>query len=139
MQPTHCTSDMPWAEKRVGPERIKGAYAWRRLLNLKTTIVFGSDAPVESIDPRLGIYAAVTRKDLAGMPRGGWYPDQRLTVDETLRGFSFNATSVVGADPERGDFVVFDRDLRKISVGKIPKARVLKVFVGGVQRYPPRG
>jgi predicted amidohydrolase YtcJ len=76
MQPTHCTSDMPWAPARLGPERLRGAYAWRSLRDTGVVIPGGSDAPVESVAPLLGIYAAVTRQDVHGEPAGGWQPEQ---------------------------------------------------------------
>ena len=84
MQPTHATSDMPWAEKRLGPERIKGAYAWRSLMTSNATIAAGSDAPVESIEPLLGLYASVTRQDIHGKPPAGWFPEQSMTIPEAL-------------------------------------------------------
>jgi predicted amidohydrolase YtcJ len=84
MQPTHATSDMPWAEARLGPERIVGAYAWRSIAKAGGFIVAGSDFPVEDVAPLGGVFAAVTRTDAKGQPAGGWYPDQRLTLDEAL-------------------------------------------------------
>ncbi|MEO8012037.1 MAG: amidohydrolase, partial [Dokdonella sp.] len=86
MQPTHATSDMNMAEDRVGRTRIAGAYAWRRFLDLGTRIAAGSDFPVEPANPFFGLHAAVTRQDHAGKPPGGWYPDQRMTMTEALRG-----------------------------------------------------
>ena len=77
---------MPWAEARVGEGRLAGTYAWRRVLEAGGRLALGSDFPVESADPRLGLFAAVTRQDLAGEPAGGWLPDQRLTREEALRG-----------------------------------------------------
>ena len=88
IQPTHATSDMPWAEKRVGKKRIQGAYAWRSLLTSSATITAGSDAPVEDISPILGLYAAVFRQDLFGEPEGGWYSAQKLSAKEALEAFS---------------------------------------------------
>jgi len=84
MQPTHATSDMYWAEDRVGPERIKGAYAWRTVLNSGARIALGSDFPVEDVNPFFGIYAAVTRQDQKGWPAGGWHPQERVTIDQAL-------------------------------------------------------
>src|SRR6185503_11365485 len=75
MQPTHATSDMPWAEARVGPVRVKGAYAWRTMLQAGARLSSGSDAPVEDVAPLGGIWAAVTRQDRDGNPPGGWRPD----------------------------------------------------------------
>ncbi len=119
MQPTHATSDMPWAEARLGPERIKGAYAWRRVLPAGGLIVAGSDFPVEETAPRFGLYAAVTRQDPAGQPAGGWYPDQRMTLDEAVYAFTA-APAIAGfVEQHRGwvvpgmvaDLTVFDRPL----------------------------
>src|SRR5690606_31759091 len=91
MQPTHATSDMPWAEARVGAERIAGAYAWRRFAEAGVPLALGSDFPVESPDPRLGLHAAVTRQDRSAHPPGGWMPEQRLTIAEALHGFTAGA------------------------------------------------
>lgn len=96
MQPTHATSDMPWAEARLGPERIRGAYAWRTLLNTGATLVFGSDAPVEGESPWFGIHAAVTRTGAAGTPAGGWRPAERVTLEEALAAFSIRPDEVLG-------------------------------------------
>src|SRR5215471_7518769 len=88
MQPTHCTSDMGWAEKRVGPDRIKGAYAWRSLLSTGVHLPLSSDFPGETLNPFYGIYAAVTRQNTSGNPPGGWYPAETLTLGEALRGYT---------------------------------------------------
>ncbi len=119
MQPTHATSDMPWAEARLGPERIKGAYAWRSVLSAGGLIVAGSDFPVEEVSPMFGLYAAVTRQDPKGSPAGGWYPAQRMTLDEAI--FAFTAAPAVAGfvDEHRGrlvpgfvaDVTVFERAL----------------------------
>jgi len=93
MQPTHATSDMPWAEARLGPERIKGAYAWRTMLDHHIPLIGGSDFPVEEVGPLLGIYAAVTRQDATGNPPGGWRPDQRMTFDEAIAAFTRDAAA----------------------------------------------
>lgn len=119
MQPTHATSDMPWAEQRIGPERIKGAYAWRTIMNSGATIVAGSDFPVEGVSPLLGIYAAVTRQDAKGQPPGGWYPDQKMTLDEAIAAFTVAPAYAAFAENERGrvkvgmagDLTIFDRSL----------------------------
>ncbi len=119
MQPTHATSDMPWAEARLGPERIHGAYAWRRVLDTGGRIVGGSDFPVEKVSPLLGIYAAVTRQDTHGNPRGGWYPEQRMTLEEAVRAFSAEPAYAAFVEDHRGrlapgyeaDVTVFDREL----------------------------
>ncbi len=82
------TSDMPWAEARLGPERVKGSYAWRSFLDIGCIVPCGSDFPVEEIYPLRGIYAGVTRTDLAGNPPGGWRPEQKMTREEVIKGFT---------------------------------------------------
>lgn len=119
MQPTHATSDMRWAEARVGKQRILGAYAWRTMLDKKIPLAAGSDFPVEEVRPILGIYAAVTRQDAEGKPEGGWYPAQKLTLDEAIAGFTTGAAYAEGAEATRGmiavgrpaDLTVFDKPL----------------------------
>ena len=119
MQPTHATSDMPWAEKRVGPQRILGAYAWRAMLDKRIPLAAGSDFPVEDVPPLLGIYAAVTRQDATGHPPGGWYPAQKLTLDEAIAAFTSGAAYAEGVQATRGmvavgraaDLTIFDRPL----------------------------
>ncbi|MDC0743788.1 amidohydrolase [Polyangium mundeleinium] len=88
MQPTHATSDMPWAPARLGPDRLRGAYAWRSLLDSGARLVFGSDFPVEEPSPLLGLWAAVSRQDPSGAPPGGFLPEQRITLDEALAAFT---------------------------------------------------
>ncbi|NOZ56891.1 MAG: amidohydrolase [Calditrichaeota bacterium] len=139
MQPTHATSDMPWAEDRLGPDRIRGAYAWRSLLDTGVRIPGGSDSPVESANPLLGIYAAVTRQDLSGNPPGGWYPEQRVTLHEALRMFTVDAAYAAFQEHELGslspgkkaDLTVLDRDLASVPPSEIPRARVVATVVGG--------
>ncbi len=119
MQPTHATSDMPWAEQRVGAKRIAGAYAWRTMLDRKIPLAAGSDFPVEDVAPLLGIYAAVTRQDAKGNPAGGWYPSQKLTLDEAIAAFTSGAAYAEGHETTRGmiavgraaDLTIFDRAL----------------------------
>ncbi len=119
MQPTHATSDMRWAEARIGKQRILGAYAWRTMLDKKIPLAAGSDFPVEDVPPILGIYAAVTRQDADGKPEGGWYPAQKLTLDEAIHAFTAGAAYAEGAEATRGtiavgraaDITIFDRAL----------------------------
>ena len=85
MQASHQTSDMRWAEARVGPQRIRGAYAWRSLLNTGVVIPNGSDFPVEEVNPLISFHSAVTRQDATGWPEGGWYPEQVMTREEALK------------------------------------------------------
>ena len=139
MQPTHCTSDMYWAENRVGPKRILGAYAWRKFMENGTVICNGSDAPVESNDPLWGIYAAVTRQDQKGFPPGGWYPDQKMNVMEAIKGFTIHAAYAsfdekIKGSIEKGklaDMVILDKDLTAIDPQEILKTSVLMTIVGG--------
>lgn len=119
MQPTHATSDMPWAHVRVGEARLRGAYAWRSILESGAALAFGSDFPVESVNPLLGLYAAVTRQDADGNPPGGWFPEQRLTLEEALRAFtsgaayaSFDENDAGRIEPGlRADLTVLDHDI----------------------------
>jgi len=137
MQPTHGTSDMPWAEKRVGRTRIAGAYAWHRFLDAGVHLAFGSDFPVELSDPRLGLFAAITRTDLHGQPPGGWLPEQRLTVEQTLRAFTSGAAYAAFEEDWRGelrpgqaaDLTVFDGPLD--TPEHIVKRKVLMTIVAG--------
>jgi len=101
MQPTHATSDMPWAQARLGPERITWAYRWRTLKEAGAKLAFGSDAPVEDVAPHLGLWAATTRTDRSGEPQGGWQPDQVLTQEEALDAFTVGAASAL---PTPSDF-----------------------------------
>jgi predicted amidohydrolase YtcJ len=139
MQPTHATSDMRWAEKRVGAERVKGAYAWRTMLDKGVPLAFGSDSPVESIKPAWGLYAAVARQDHEGSPEGGWRPEQKLTVDEALRAFSLGAAYAVAHDEELGalkpgfrlDLSIFDIDARGDAKAWLRAKPVATVVDGG--------
>jgi predicted amidohydrolase YtcJ len=139
MQPTHATSDMYWAEDRLGPERIKGAYAWRSFLDQGSRVPCGSDFPVERPNPFLGIYAAVTRQDLEGNPPGGWYPEQKMTIEEAVRGFTADAAYAGFAEASLGrlqpgmlaDMIVLDRDIFTIPPREIPGTQVIYTMVGG--------
>ncbi len=143
MQPTHCTSDMPWAGDRLGPERVRGAYVWHSLRMTGVVIPCGSDAPVESVSPLLGIYAAVTRQDTHGQPAAGWSPEERLTRSEALRGFTIwpafaSFTENILGTLEVGkwaDLVVLDRDVMQVPAAEIPATRVVTTVVGGALVY----
>jgi hypothetical protein len=97
---------MPWAEARIGAARITGAYAWRTMLDHRVPLAFGSDFPVEDVGPLLGVYAAVTRQDASGKPDGGWHPEQKLTLDEALAGFTSGAAFAEFAEGRRGTIAV---------------------------------
>ena len=139
MQPTHATSDMPWAETRLGPERIRGAYAWRSFLESGARLALGSDFPVEQVSPLLGFYAAVTRQDADGQPPEGWYPEQVLTREEALRGFTLGAAYAGFMEDEvgsleagkRADFVVLSRDIMRVPEADILRAEVVATYLAG--------
>ncbi|MEA2560476.1 MAG: hypothetical protein QOH06_1980 [Acidobacteriota bacterium] len=143
MQPTHATSDMAWADERLGDGRLERAYAWRKVLDFGGKLALGSDFPVESADPRLGLYAAVTRQDLAGQPAGGWLPGERLTREEALRGFTLDAAWSLFLEKEvgslevgkRADLVVFARDVMAVPEAEIPKVEVDYTLVDGKVMY----
>lgn len=143
MQPTHATSDGPWATDRLGPERVKGAYAWRSLLDRKTIIAGGSDAPVEDINPLWGIYAAITRQDHQGKPEDGWHPEQLVTRNEALRMFTVDATYAAFREKELGsirtgklaDFVVLPENLLTCDPKKLIDMKVRYTITGGKIRY----
>ncbi|HEY0064278.1 MAG TPA: amidohydrolase [Telluria sp.] len=139
MQPTHATSDMNMAEQRVGPQRIKGAYAWRTFLKQGSRIACGSDFPVESPNPFFGIHAAVTRQDAAGAPAAGWYANEAMTLTEALRCFTLDAAWAAHQEKSLGtlekgkwaDFVILDRDMFTIPVTELHKVGVLETWVAG--------
>ena len=139
MQPTHATSDMDWAERRVGPERIRGAYAWRSVLNAGGRLALGSDFPVESVNPFLGIHAAVNRTDVDGQPAGGWYPAERLTLAEAIRGFTLDAAWAAFQEGSRGtiepgrlaDFTIVEGDFFSTPPSQLHATKVRAMVVGG--------
>lgn len=145
MQPTHLTSDMPWALARLGPERVRRAYAWRRFHSLGVIVPFGSDFPVESVDPRRGIHAAVTTRSLAGGDE--LRPEQKLSREQALRGFTLHAAQAMFAERDLGtievgkiaDLTVFDRDLRTCPEAEILTAKVLLTVIAGQVVYDGRG
>ncbi|HET9776997.1 MAG TPA: amidohydrolase [Gemmatimonadaceae bacterium] len=143
MQATHQTSDMRWAESRVGPQRIRGAYAWRSLLNTGVIIPNGTDFPVEEVNPLLTFHAAVTRQDPTNWPAGGWYPEQKMTRQEALQSMTiwpayagFQESVLGSLTPGKyADFVVLDRDIMTVPDTEILAARVLSTWVGGKRVY----
>lgn len=139
MQPTHATSDMRWAEQRLGAARLEGAYAWQRLRQAGAPLAFGSDFPVEPVNPFFGIHAAVTRQDREGEPPGGWLPDQRVTVEVALAGFTIEAAKAAFVEDEvgsltvgkRADFLVLDRDPLEVPADQLHAIRVLVTALDG--------
>ena len=139
MQPTHATSDMAWAGDRLGPERVKGAYAWQTLIKLGVHLASGSDFPVELANPLDGFYAAITRQDKQGHPAGGWFPDQRLTREEALRSFTLEGAYAAFEEATKGsleagklaDFVMLSADIMAIPAPEILRTHVTLTVVGG--------
>jgi len=146
MQPTHATSDMRWAEARLGPERVKGAYAWRTVLNSGARLALGSDFPVEAVNPWFGIYSAVTRQNQNGQPPGGWYPDQKLTLAEAIRGFTSDAAYAAFEESSRGtiepgklaDFTVVEGNPFTTPPADLYKMKTRYTIVGGEIVYRAR-
>jgi len=143
MQGSHQTSDMYWAVDRLGPARIRGAYAWRSLLATGVVIPNGSDFPVESPNPLLSFAAFVSRQDAAGWPAGGWYPEQRTTREEALLSMTmwpayaaFMEGEVGSLTPgKRADLVILDRDIMTVPAPDIRGTRVLRTILGGRTVY----
>ena len=140
MQPTHCTSDMRWAEARAGKERCKGAYAWRSFLDAGVPLAFGTDWAVEPLNPMGGLYAAVTRTDLeTGQPEEGWFPEQRLTMMEAVRAYTLGSAYADFREQELGsitvgklaDLVVLDKDIFTVSAREILSTSVVMTVVDG--------
>ena len=143
VQPTHCTSDMLMAERRLGEARLGAAYPWRILLDNAIRVVSGSDFPVESEKPMWGIYSAVTRQTHLQYPNGGWQPQQRMTVNEALQSFTTEAAFARFMESEKGmikegmlsDMTILDRDIRGISPEEILSVEVLATIVNGELVY----
>jgi predicted amidohydrolase YtcJ len=143
MQPTHQTSDRLMAEKRLGPDRLKGAYAWQTVAKLGIPLAFGSDFPVESPNPFPGLSAAVSRQDINGQPPGGWIPSERLSFAQALAAFTRGAAyagfaeSRIGAlEPGKwADFILVDRDPSKVDAQSLARTEVLQTWVAGKKAW----
>ena len=139
MQPVHQTSDRLMAEKRLGPNRLAGAYAWQSILASGGRLAFGSDYPVEPPNPFFGMAAAVSRQDMDGQPPGGWTPAERLTFEEALKAFTRNAAFAGFAEEKFGtldvgawaDFILVDRDPTKVDAQSLARTQVLETWVAG--------
>lgn len=143
VQPTHATSDMYWAEERLGKERLKGGYAYRRLLEQNGWLPLGTDFPVEDISPFKTFLAAVVRKDAKGFPAGGFQPENALTREQTIRGMTIWAAKAGFLEKEVGsiekgkkaDFVLLDKDLMKVPEKEILDTKVTGTWLGGKKVY----
>ncbi len=143
VQPTHATSDMYWAEDRVGSQRIQYAYAWQDFIDAGAQLALGSDFPVESVNPLLGFYAAVSRQDSENWPEGGWYPDQQLSREQALLGFTLGAAYAAFMEDQVGslevgkhaDFVLLSQDIMQIPAAEILQTRVLETWLNGQQIF----
>ena len=143
MQPSHASDDLRWADARLGPGRVDGAYAWRWFAEAGVALAHGSDFPVEVVNPFWGIYAGITRQDAAGKPSGGWHPEQKLTLEETLRGFTAGAAYAGFAEKRlgilkpgfRADLTLIDRDLFQTDPAGVLGSRVVATVVDGVVGY----
>ncbi len=139
MQPVHQTSDRVMAEARLGPERLEGAYAWNSILKAGGRLAFGSDVPVESADPFAGIATAITREDAKGQPFGGWRPEERVTREQALAGFTIGGAHAAFAEAKigsltpgkRADFLLIDTDPLLASPSAIRRTTVHETWVGG--------
>ncbi|MBG0859953.1 MAG: amidohydrolase [Bacteroidales bacterium] len=143
MQPTHCISDKKFYEKRVGPERCKGAYAWRSLVDAGSMLAFGTDYQVEPLNPMEGLYAAVSRKERLGEEGEGWFPEQKLSMEEAIKYYTLGSAYAQFMDDRKGmirkgylaDIVIVDRDLLTIPESDIMKTRVDYTITGGKVVY----
>ena len=143
VQSTHATSDMYWASDRLGSERVKGAYAFKQLLDQNGWLILGTDFPVENINPMLTFYAAVVRKDIKGYPKEGYQIENALSREEALRGMTIWAAKGNFEEKEKGsleagkfaDFVILDQDLMKVNAAGLFKVTVLRTYVNGENVY----
>jgi predicted amidohydrolase YtcJ len=143
MQPSHQTTDMRWAEQRVGPDRIKGAYAWATLQKSGARLAFGTDYDVEPISPFRGLYACVTRELPDGGPEGGWQPQEKISLDDCIRAYTSGSAYAQFEEGRKGqlktgyyaDFIVLSNDLTKIPASEYVRTRVLRTVVGGRTVY----
>jgi hypothetical protein len=146
MQPIHAIMDMGFAETRVGPERIRGGYAWRSLLSSGARVAAGSDTPAFPVaynNPLWGIHAAVTREDSKGEPEGGWYPDERVSRLDALKMYTLNPAYAAFEEEIKGsiapgklaDLTVLSKDIFSIPEAEIRDTEVVMTVLGGKVVY----
>ncbi len=143
IQTTHCTSDMSWAEARLGVERVQHAYSWQDLLKQNDWLINGSDFPIEDINPLFGFYAAITRQDQDGMPVGGYFPKQQLSRMQALKAMTIWAAMGQFEENEKGsiekskmaDFVVLSQDLLSAPTKDLYKIKIEQTYTGGKKVY----
>ena len=147
MQPTHCISDKKFCEKRIGPERAKGAYAWKSLANAGATLAFGTDYQVEPLNPMEGLYAAVSRKDRLGEEGDGWHPEQKIKMEDAIEYYTLGSAYSQFMENRKGmikpgflaDIVIVDKNLLTIPETEIMKTKVDYTIVGGKVVYSSSG
>ncbi|GAC1618063.1 MAG: amidohydrolase [Candidatus Acidiferrum sp.] len=143
MQPSHQTNDLRWADSRLGPSRVKGAYAWATLLKNGAKLAFGTDYDVEPINPFRGLYACVTREGAGGGPAGGWQPQEKISLDECIRAYTSGSAYAQFEEGKKGelkegeyaDFIVLSQDITKVPAAEILKTQVTRTVVGGRSVY----
>jgi hypothetical protein len=148
VQPFHVSDDMRWMEERIGRDRSRGAYAFRRLWDAGAVVSFGTDSPGTNasryyLNPMLGLYAAVTRKTLSGQPEGGWFPQEKLTIEEAIKAYTLNTAYAAYEEDIKGsitvgklaDFVILSDNLLTMDPDRIKDVAVLTTVVGGKVVY----
>jgi predicted amidohydrolase YtcJ len=143
MQPSQQTTDMRWAEDRIGRERIMGAHAWATMLKNKVPLAFGTDYPVEPISPFRGLYACVTRERPDGGPKHGWEPQERISLEDCIRAYTSGSAYAQFEEGKKSelkpgeyaDFIILSNDLTKVPPAQFTKTRVLRTVVGGRTVY----
>ena len=139
MQPMHCADDGRWALKRIGPERARGTYAFRSLLDAGVILAFGSDWNVATLDPLQGVAAAVTRQTTDGQNPDGWVPEQKISVTEAIRAWTVGSATAEFAETYKGrlqrgmlaDMVILSTDIFSVPAEQLWRAQVLTTIVGG--------
>ena len=139
MQPSHCTSDMPWLKDRLGNDRLQRISKWRTFIDQGLKIAGGSDCPIETGNPLFEFYAACTRQDHSGYPKGGWQPQEKMTLDQAIKSYSewaayasFEETVKGKIEPEfYADFTVLNQELTEDNPMDILESQILFTIVGG--------